>query len=74
MAATAKDPKTELQEWLQGRKMKLPIYRVAATWVLRTSRPSKWIVKSPSSACRERGIGARAVPVSKQAAAAACLR
>jgi ribonuclease-3 len=31
MAATAKDPKTELQEWLQGRKMKLPIYRVAAT-------------------------------------------
>ena len=31
MAANAKDPKTELQEWLQGRKMNLPIYRVAAT-------------------------------------------
>ena len=31
MAAAAKDPKTELQEWLQGRKMKLPVYRVAAT-------------------------------------------
>ena len=31
MAATAKDPKTELQEWLQGRKMKLPAYRVVAT-------------------------------------------
>ena len=31
MAATAKDPKTELQEWLQGRQRKLPIYRVAAT-------------------------------------------
>ena len=31
MAATAKDPKTELQEWLQGRKRKLPLYRVAAT-------------------------------------------
>ncbi len=31
MAASAKDPKTELQELLQGRKMKLPQYRVAAT-------------------------------------------
>jgi dsRNA-specific ribonuclease len=31
MPAAAKDPKTELQEWLQGRKMKLPVYRVAAT-------------------------------------------
>lgn len=31
MAAIGKDPKTELQEWLQGRKMALPIYRVAAT-------------------------------------------
>lgn len=26
-----KDAKTALQEWLQGRKMKLPVYRVAAT-------------------------------------------
>lgn len=26
-----KDPKTALQEWLQGRKMKLPQYRVVAT-------------------------------------------
>ncbi len=31
MAAIGKDPKTELQEWLQGRKMNLPIYRVVAT-------------------------------------------
>ena len=27
MSAAAKDPKTELQEALQGRKMKLPLYR-----------------------------------------------
>lgn len=31
MSASAKDAKTELQEWLQGRKMKLPAYRVVAT-------------------------------------------
>jgi ribonuclease III len=31
MKAIAKDPKTELQEWLQGRKMRLPLYRVVGT-------------------------------------------
>ncbi len=31
MEAIGKDPKTELQEWLQGRKMKLPLYRVVST-------------------------------------------
>lgn len=31
MQAIGRDPKTELQEWLQGRKMKLPIYRVVGT-------------------------------------------
>lgn len=31
MRAMDKDPKTELQEWLQGRKMKLPVYQVIAT-------------------------------------------
>ncbi len=31
MQAIGKDPKTQLQEWLQGRKMSLPIYRVVAT-------------------------------------------
>lgn len=31
MSAIDKDPKTELQEWLQGRKMNLPVYRVVGT-------------------------------------------
>lgn len=31
MSAAAKDPKTELQEWLQARRLKLPIYKVAGT-------------------------------------------
>lgn len=30
MSAGAKDAKTELQEWLQGRRMKLPVYNVVA--------------------------------------------
>lgn len=31
MSAAAKDAKTGLQEWLQARRMQLPVYRVAAT-------------------------------------------
>jgi ribonuclease III len=31
MKAVGKDPKTELQEWLQARKFQLPIYRVVGT-------------------------------------------
>ena len=31
MQAIGKDQKTELQEWLQGRKMSLPIYRIVGT-------------------------------------------
>ncbi len=31
MSALSKDPKTELQEWLQGRKMNLPNYEVIET-------------------------------------------
>ena len=31
MSANGKDAKTALQEWLQGRKMNLPLYRVVGT-------------------------------------------
>ena len=31
MTAIGKDPKTELQEWLQGRRMQLPLYTVVGT-------------------------------------------
>lgn len=31
MQAVSKDPKTALQEWLQGKHLKLPLYQVVAT-------------------------------------------
>ncbi len=31
VAVSEKDPKTALQEWLQGRRMRLPVYRVVGT-------------------------------------------
>lgn len=72
MAATAKDPKTELQEWLQGRKMKLPIYRVAAT--LGAAHKQTFDVECEISelGAVERGIGASR-RAGEQAAAAAML-
>jgi ribonuclease III len=72
MAATAKDPKTELQEWLQGRKMQLPIYRVAAT--LGAAHKQTFDVECEISelGAVERGIGASR-RAGEQAAAAAML-
>jgi ribonuclease-3 len=49
MAAIGKDPKTELQEWLQGRRMALPAYRVWPRWGCPTSRLLISNVRLPSS-------------------------
>ena len=53
-----KDPKTELQEWLQARKMKLPVYRVVAT--LGEAHKQTFDVECAVTelALNERGIGA----------------
>jgi len=72
MAASAKDPKTELQEWLQGRKMKLPVYRVAATLGAAHKQTFDVECEVVELGTVERGIGASR-RAAEQAAAAAML-
>ena len=72
MPAAAKDPKTELQEWLQGRKMKLPIYRVAGTLGAAHKQTFDVECEIPELGATERGIGASR-RAGEQAAAAAML-
>ena len=72
MSAMGKDPKTDLQEWLQGRKMKLPQYRVVAT--LGEAHRQTFDVECTVEELNrsERGIGASR-RAGEQAAAAAML-
>ena len=72
MDAISKDPKTELQEWLQGRKMTLPIYRVVGT--LGAAHKQTFDVECEISEFgrAERGIGGSR-RAGEQAAAAAML-
>lgn len=72
MAAGAKDPKTELQEWLQGRKMKLPVYRVADTLGAAHKQTFNVECEIAELGVVERGIGASR-RAGEQAAAAATL-
>lgn len=73
MSAIGKDPKTELQEWLQGRKMKLPLYRVVGT--LGAAHQQSFDVECEIVEMRlsERGIGGSR-KAGEQAAAAAMLQ
>ena len=72
MTATAKDPKTALQEWLQGRKMKLPSYLVAATLVVAHKQTFEVECEVVELGITERGIGGSR-RAGEQAAAAAVL-
>jgi len=72
MTAAAKDPKTELQEFLQGRKMKLPVYRVAGTLGAAHKQTFDVECEVPDLGVVERGIGASR-RAGEQAAAAAVL-
>lgn len=72
MSQAAKDPKTELQEWLQGRKMKLPVYRVAGTLGAAHKQTFDVECEIADLGVVERGIGASR-RAGEQAAAAAAL-
>ena len=73
MQASAKDAKTELQEWLQGRKMKLPLYRVVGTLGVAHKQTFDVECEIVELNLTERGIGASR-RAGEQAAAAATLQ
>jgi ribonuclease III len=73
MDAIGKDPKTELQEWLQGRKMKLPVYTVVGTIGLAHKQSFDVECEIPQLSLAERGIGGSR-RAGEQAAAAAMLQ
>ena len=73
MEAIGKDPKTELQEWLQGRKMKLPQYKVVATIGAAHKQSFDVECEIPELRLTERGIGGSRRS-GEQAAASAMLQ
>ncbi len=73
MDAIGKDPKTELQEWLQGRKMKLPLYKVVATIGAAHKQSFDVECEIPELRLTERGIG-NSRRSGEQAAATAMLQ
>lgn len=73
MAAMGKDAKTELQEWLQGRRMKVPQYRVVGTMGAAHQQSFDVECEVSERALCERGIGGSR-RAAEQAAAAAMLQ
>ncbi len=73
MDAIGKDPKTELQEWLQGRKMRLPLYRVVGTLGVAHRQTFDVECEVTEFGLAERGIGGSR-RAAEQAAAAAMLQ
>ena len=72
MTAIGRDPKTELQEWLQGRKMHLPLYVVVGTTGAAHLQTFEVECKINELGHAERGIGGSR-RAAEQAAATAML-
>ena len=72
MAASGKDAKTELQEWLQARRHRLPVYRVVATLGAAHQQSFDVECEVVDLGRSERGIGGSR-RAAEQAAAAAML-
>lgn len=73
MDAIGKDAKTALQEWLQGRKMKVPLYKVVATLGAAHKQTFDVECEVPELHLAERGIGGSR-RAGEQAAATAMLQ
>jgi ribonuclease-3 len=73
MDAIGKDAKTALQEWLQGRKMKVPAYKVVATLGAAHKQTFDVECEIPELRLAERGIGGSR-RAGEQAAATAMLQ
>ena len=73
MDAIGKDAKTELQEWLQARKMKVPSYKVVGTLGAAHKQTFDVECEIPELRLAERGIGGSR-RAGEQAAAAAMLQ
>jgi ribonuclease-3 len=73
MDAIGKDAKTALQEWLQGRKMKVPLYKVVATLGAAHKQTFDVECEIPELRLAERGIGGSR-RAGEQAAATAMLQ
>ncbi len=73
MQAVGRDAKTALQEWLQGRKMKLPVYRVVATTGAAHRQTFDVECEVPEWGLVERGTGASRRAAEQEAAAAMLL-
>lgn len=73
MAAIGKDPKTELQEWLQARKMPLPDYKVVNTLGAAHQQTFDVACEIAQLSLVERGIGGSR-RAAEQAAASAMLQ
>lgn len=72
MPAVSKDAKTELQEWLQGRKLAVPQYRVIATLGEAHRQTFEVACEVPALRQSQRGMGPTR-RAAEQAAAAAML-
>ena len=73
MTAAAKDPKTELQEWLQSKRWQLPVYRVVGTTGAAHQQTFDVECEVPEMKQSQRGIGSSRRSA-EQAAAAAMLQ
>ncbi len=73
MDAIGKDAKTALQEWLQGRRMKVPTYKVVATLGAAHKQTFDVECEIPELRLAERGIGGSR-RAGEQAAATAMLQ